>query len=128
MLLVEDQGVQIFDSYDYKVRARAVICKSRVECVLPVTNPDGKNMEGSDLEMADSMDTVSVAADGMIDSTTANGMRKRKGMIGGEELQVKFFKYYQKSVRELLGNDDGLSSESEVDNPVPDGDTEDMQQ
>ncbi|KAL5558764.1 hypothetical protein UlMin_034975 [Ulmus minor] len=126
MLLVEDQGLQIFDSYDYKVRARAVICKSRVECVLPVTNPDGKNMEGSDLEMADSTDTVSVAADGMIDST-ANGMRKRKGMIDGEELQVKFFKYCQKSVRELLGNDDGLSSESEVDNPVPDGDTEDMQ-
>lgn len=135
MLLVEDQGVRVFDCEISKLRAKEVIDKSRVQYVIPVTKPDCKTLHDGDLEMVDSVDAVSVAdtVDGMINTQATDGPRKRKGTMDGLEIPVKFVKYHfdENSVKEKfpsLGNDDGLISESEVDNPVSDGCMVDMQQ
>ena len=91
-----------------------------------------------DLEMVDSVDTTFLVANGMMKTTATDGTRKRKeGIKDEKELQVKFVKhhFHETSVREkcsLIGNDDGLSSGlssgSEVDNPVSDEDMEDIRQ
>lgn len=133
MLLVEEHGVQVFDCEISKLRAKGVICKSRVEYVLPLTKPDGQSLDSVDLEMVDSVGPVSVAADDMISTQAADGTRKRKGMVEGTGIQVKFVKYHfhENSVKKefpSLGSNDSLSSESEVDNPVSDRAMEDMQQ
>ncbi|PON76697.1 SNF2 domain protein [Parasponia andersonii] len=132
MLLVEEQGVRVFDCDISKLRAKGVICESRVEFMLPVTKPDGKTQDTGDLEMVDSVNTVSVAADGTINTQATDGARKRKGTVDGMGVQVKFVRYYfdEEYVKKgfpSLGSDDSLSSESEVDNPVYDRAMEDMQ-
>ncbi|XP_075670415.1 uncharacterized protein LOC142640217 [Castanea sativa] len=155
LLTVEEQEVRVFDCEISKVQAKAAICKSRVEYVLPELKPNGNSLNESslfslaeevrgedkfngDLEMVDSMDTAFLVANGMMKTTATDGTRKRKeGIKDEKELQVKFVKhhFHETSVREkcfLMSNDDGLSSGlssgSEVDNPVSDEDMEDIRQ
>ncbi|KAM4121487.1 hypothetical protein ACB094_01G009300 [Castanea mollissima] len=155
LLTVEEQEVRVFDCEISKVQAKAAICKSRVEYVLPELKPNGNSLNESslfslaeevrgedkfngDLEMVDSVDTAFLVANGMMKTTATDGTRKRKeGIKDEKELQVKFVKhhFHETSVREkcfLIGNDDGLSSGlssgSEVDNPVSDEDMEDIRQ
>lgn len=120
MLLVEDQGVRVFDSESSQLRAREVISKSRVQYAIPVTKPDGKTLEldDGDLEMVDSE-----AANGMKNTQATDGVRKRKGTMNGLEIPVKFVKYHfdENSVKEKfhsLSNGDGLSSEGEMGNSI----------
>lgn len=95
----------------------------------------GEDKFNGDLEMVDSVDTAFLVANGMMKTTATDGTRKRKeGIKDEKELQVKFVKH-ETSVREkcfIVGNDDGLSSGlssgSEVDNPVCDEDMEDIRQ
>lgn len=131
MLLVEEQGVRVFDCEISKLRAKGV-CNSRVQFVLPVTKPDENTLGSGDLEMVDSVDTLSVVADGLINTQATDGTRKRKGTVDGTGIHVKFFRYHfhENSVKKgfpSFGSDDSLSSESEVDNPVSDRAMEDMQ-
>ncbi|OMO86586.1 hypothetical protein COLO4_21041 [Corchorus olitorius] len=148
LLVIEGQGVTIFECDISKVYARAVVCKSRVEYEIPVVKTNGKNMgenlfhlvhEGKDdkkpdgdMEMIDSIDTFPLAAPGLMKSTT-DVVRKRKEESNGEEEKpVKFVKYHfhENLVKEKLlslVNDDGLSSGSEVDNPAMDEDVKDME-
>ncbi|KAK4853590.1 hypothetical protein QYF36_011292 [Acer negundo] len=151
LLIVEDQGVRVFDCEIAKTYAKAVICKSRVEYDLRAIMSNDNNLNGNisfcnddegrggdkgdgDLEMVDSVDNEFLAAPGLMKSTMSDGTRKRKEGSNIEgEIPVKFVKYHfhDKSVSEKfspLGNDDGLSSGSEVDNPVSDEDMEDMKQ
>ncbi|KAL0017592.1 hypothetical protein SO802_004661 [Lithocarpus litseifolius] len=155
LLTVEEQEVRVFDCEISKVQAKAAICKSRVEYVLPELKPNGNSLNetylfslaeevrgedkfNGDLEMVDSVDTAFLVANGMMKTTATDGTRKRKeGIKDEKELQVKFVKhhFHETSVREkcpLIGNDDGLSSGlssgSEVDNPVSDEDMEDLRQ
>ncbi|KAK7835670.1 hypothetical protein CFP56_023319 [Quercus suber] len=155
LLTVEEQEVRVFDCEISKVQAKAAICKSRVEYVLPELKPNGNSLNESslfslaeevrgedkfngDLEMVDSVDTAFLVANGMMKTTATDGTRKRKeGIKDEKELQVKFVKhhFHETSVREkcsAIGNDDGLSSGlssgSEVDNPVSDEDMEDIRQ
>ena len=149
LLIIEDQGVRIFECDIFKVYARAALCKSRVEYEIPVVKNNGKYLgenlvcrvhEGKedkkadgDLEMIDSMDTVPLSAPGLMTSTTTDAVRKRKeGSNIEEEIPVKFVKYrlHENLVRQKLSplaNDDGLSSGSEVDNLASDEDMRDME-
>ncbi|KAG7941272.1 hypothetical protein I3843_16G031200 [Carya illinoinensis] len=141
LLIVEDQGIKVFDCEISKLQAKAVICKSRLEYVVSEFKPEGKNLDENllfrstkleiedkfdcDLEMADAVESTFLWDDGMMKATAADGTRKRKeGITDDMELQVKFGKYHfhENSVKEKclpMGTNDGLSSESEVDNPVP---------
>lgn len=131
LLIVEEQGVRVFDPDITKVQAKAAICKSRVEYVLPELKPNGNSLNESplfssaevreedkfdgDLEMADSVDTAFLVADDMITTTATDGTRKRKeGIKDEKEPQVKFVKhhFHATSVRETclpIGKDDGFS-------------------
>ncbi|XVF35354.1 hypothetical protein REPUB_Repub18cG0138500 [Reevesia pubescens] len=150
LLIIEDQGVRIFECDISKVYAKAVLCKSRVDYEIPFVKANGKYVgenlvymvhEGkedkkadADLEMVDSMDTVPFSAPGLMKSTATDGVRKRKkGSNTEEEIPAKFVKYHlhENLVRvKLLSlvNDDGLSSGSEVDNPASDEDMRDLEQ
>uniref|UniRef100_A0A803QTR2 Uncharacterized protein n=1 Tax=Cannabis sativa TaxID=3483 RepID=A0A803QTR2_CANSA len=135
MLLVEEQGVRVFDCEISKLQAKGVICKSRVEYVLPETKPDEKKLDSNDLVMVDSVDNVSsMALNGIIDTVAFDGTRKRKGTVDETGIQVKFLKYqfHENSAKKefpFFGSDGSLSSESEVDNPDSDSAMEeDMQQ
>ncbi|XP_021277575.1 uncharacterized protein LOC110411652 [Herrania umbratica] len=150
LLIIEDQGVRIFECDISKVYAKAVLCKSRAEYEIPVVKTNGKILgqnfvymvhEGreakkadGDLEMIDSMDTVPLTAPCLMKSTPTDGVRKRKeGSNVEEEIPVKFVKYHfhENLVREKLlslAKDDGLSSGSEVDNPASDEDMKDVEQ
>ncbi|KAK2646159.1 hypothetical protein Ddye_021354 [Dipteronia dyeriana] len=151
LLIVEDQGARVFDCEIAKTYANAVICKSGVQYDLRAIMSNDNNLNGNisfcnddegrggdkgdgDLEMVDSVDNEFLAAPGLMKSTVTDGTRKRKEGSNIEgEIPVKFVKYHfhDKSVSEKFspsGNDDGLSSGSEVDNPVSDEDMEDMKQ
>ncbi|XP_062097702.1 uncharacterized protein LOC133803617 isoform X2 [Humulus lupulus] len=135
MLLVEERGVRVFDCEISKLQAKGVICKSRVEYVLPETKPDEKTLASGDLVMVDSVDNVSMAINGIINTVAFDGTRKRKGTVDGTGtgIQVKFVKYHfdENSVKKGFhssGSDGSLSSESEVDNPDSDRAMEDMEQ
>lgn len=141
LLILEEQGVRVFDCDISKLQVKAVICKSKVEYVLPELKPEDKNLDGNplfssaedvreedkfdgDLEMTDSVETALLVADGMMNSTANNGTRKRKeGTQDEEEPYFKFVKYHfhENLVRErcsCMGKGDGFSG-SEVDNTGP---------
>ncbi|KAE8700392.1 hypothetical protein F3Y22_tig00110557pilonHSYRG00315 [Hibiscus syriacus] len=150
LLIIEDQGVKIFECDISKVYAKAVLCKSRVEYEIPVDKISGQYLgedlagmfhemkedkkADSDLEMIDSTDTVPSPAPCLMKSTTADGVRKRKeGSTVEWEIPVKFIKYQlcENLGREKLlplANGDGLSCGSEVDSPSLDEYTRDMEQ
>ncbi|GMI81400.1 hypothetical protein like AT5G11780 [Hibiscus trionum] len=111
LLIIEDQGVKIFECDISKVYAKAVLCKSRVEYEIPVDKISGKYLgedlacmvherkedkeADSDLEMIDSMDTVPLPAPCSMKSTAADGVRKRKeGSTVEGEIPVKCIKYH----------------------------------
>ncbi|KAK8513647.1 hypothetical protein V6N13_002379 [Hibiscus sabdariffa] len=150
LLIIEDQGVKIFECDVSKVYAKAVLCKSRVEYEIPVDKISGKYLgedlacmvherkedkkADGDLEMIDSMDTVPLPAPCLMKSTAADGVRKRKeGSAVEGEIPVKFIKYHicENLGREKilpLANGDGLSCGSEVDGPSLDEYMRDMEQ
>lgn len=141
----------MFDRNISKIYAKAIICKSRTEYEFLVVKSDGKNLRENhfsctdnkerrehkvdgDLEMVDSVDTMFLAGPGLMELTATNGVRKRKDGRNDEvDKQVKFFRCHlgDYSVRQkalLLGGDDGLSSGSDIDNPVSGEDMECMEQ
>ncbi|PPR89651.1 hypothetical protein GOBAR_AA31032 [Gossypium barbadense] len=151
LLIVEDQGVRIFECDISKVYAKAVLCKSRVEYEIPVDKISGKysaenpacmvherkedKTADNDLEMIDSMDTVRLSAPCSMKSTAAaDGVRKRKeGSNIEEEIPVKFIKYHlrENSVTDKLlslANDDGLSCGNDVNSPILDEYMREMEQ
>lgn len=151
LLIVEDQGVRVFDSDISKIYAKAIICKSRTEYELLGTKLDGKNLDETclfntvnegkgedkvdgDLEMVDSADTMLLAAPGLMELRATNDARKRKEE-GNEEMdkRVKFFKCNLSNnlAREKVWtfrDNDGLGSGSEVYNPLPVENTVHMEQ
>lgn len=149
LLIIEDQGVRVFECDIYKIYAKAVLCKSRVEYEIPVVKTKGKYLgenlvcrvhEGiedkkadGDLEMIDSMDTVPLSAPDLMKSTTDAVRKRKEGSNIEKEVPFKFVKYqfHDNLVREKLlplTSDDGLSSGSEVDNLALDEDMKDMKQ
>ncbi|KAL5838610.1 hypothetical protein ACOSQ3_015779 [Xanthoceras sorbifolium] len=151
LLIVEDQGIRVFDCEITKTCAKAVMCKSGVEYDLRVIMSNINNLNGNilfynddegrgrdkgdgDVDMVGSVDNEFLAAPGLMKSTVTDGTRKRKEGTNIEgEIQVKFVKYHchnNSACEKFLpsGNDDGLSSGSEVDNPVSDKEMEDMKQ
>lgn len=149
LLIVEDQGVRVFDFDISKIYAKTVICKSRVGYDFPVIMPNDKSLfenlflntdnerwqwnDDGDLEMVDIVDTEFLADTCMMKSTAIDGTRKRKeGRNIEGEIPVKVVKYnfHDNSLSEFSAssNEDGLSSGSEVDNPISDEDMEDMKQ
>ncbi|XP_044471410.1 uncharacterized protein LOC123200324 [Mangifera indica] len=102
LLVVEEQGVRVFDFDITKIYAKAIICKSRVEYDLSVINPNDKSLfkslflnsdcerrwqhkDDTDLEMIDLVDT---------EFSTTDGIRKRKeGRNIEAEIPVKLVKY-----------------------------------
>ncbi|KAK9273429.1 hypothetical protein L1049_018239 [Liquidambar formosana] len=150
LLIVEDQGVRVFDHDITKLHAKAVIYESRAEYEVPVYKADGNNLDdnlfysdseervedkvGEDQEMFDSVNTAFLAATHTMNLTATAGRRKRKeGRKDEGETRVKFVKVHLhgNTVREKFlpcGDDDGLSSGSEVDNSVSNEDMEVMEQ
>ncbi|XP_031285256.1 uncharacterized protein LOC116143950 [Pistacia vera] len=148
LLVVEEQGIGVFDFDITKIYAKTVIFKSTVEYDRPVIMPNDKSLFGSlflntdnerrwqdkddsDLEMVDFVDTEFLADPCMMKSTTDSTRKRKEGRNIEGEIPVKFVKYnfHDNSVSEKfspLGNEDGVSSGSEVDNPISDEDMEDM--
>ncbi|KAI4337125.1 hypothetical protein L6164_015576 [Bauhinia variegata] len=120
LLLVEDQGLVVFDGDTAKLRAKAKVCTSRTEYVFPVVRHFHNDLDsnllgnsiygateedkfGGDIEMVDSMDTMILAADNRMSSNTADGTRKREEMLEDEtKSQVKFMRcqFHGNSMRE----------------------------
>ncbi|KAG4144559.1 hypothetical protein ERO13_D05G044800v2 [Gossypium hirsutum] len=151
LLIVEDQGVRIFECDISKVNAKAVLCKSRVEYEIPVDKISSKysaenlacmvherkedKTADNDLEMIDSIDMVPLSAPCSMKSTAAaDGVRKRKeGSNIEEEIPVKFIKYHlcENLVTDKLfslANDDGLSCGNDVNSPILDEYMREMEQ
>ncbi|GLT97286.1 hypothetical protein SLE2022_148590 [Rubroshorea leprosula] len=111
LLIVQDQGLEIFESDICKIYAKAVVCKPTVEYNIPAVN---------------------LAAPGLLKSTPINGVRKREegSKVEGQKpfKCVKFASHDNSMIEKLfpLVNDGGLSSGSEVDNPVSDEDMQDI--
>lgn len=95
---------------------------------------EGRNGDkvDSDLDMVDYGENEFQSVPKLMKPSVTNVTRKRKeGTNFESEIPVKFLKYYShdSSTSDMLsptGNDDGLGSGSEVDNPVSDEDMEDM--
>lgn len=89
----------------------------------------GEHKDADDDQMNQSMTTAFVAAAHTMKSTV-NGGRKRKDGRSAEKKKIKFVKHDlgQNSgsarARSSLVSNDGFSSESEVENPLSDDDTE----
>ncbi|MBA0594182.1 hypothetical protein Gorai_011097 [Gossypium raimondii] len=151
LLIVEDQGVRIFECDISKVYAKAVLCKSRVEYEIPVDKISSKysaenlacmvherkedKTADNDLEMIDSMATIPLSAPCSMKSiAAADGVRKRKeGSNIKEEIPVKFIKYHlcENLVTDKLlslANDDGLSCGNDVNSPILDEYMREMEQ
>lgn len=144
LLIVEDQGVRVFDCDNLRTSARFAICESSIEFKLPAIVSNGKLVkddvfaydenEGrgqdkvdSDLEMADYVEAGLTNAPGSLRSMLTDNTKKRKeGRDIEGEAPCKFAKFYLYEKLLHFGNDDGLSSGSEVDNPISDEDMEDM--
>ncbi|XP_059657081.1 uncharacterized protein LOC132303714 [Cornus florida] len=141
-LVLEDQGVRVFDHSISKHLSKVVICKSRVDYELSEHKLDCRNQnenEGrggdivcEDQEMVDSVGDVIFAASWTVNLSATNGIRKRNEGTGDEEERcVKLVKYnpHENSVGERVlpfSEDDDLSSGSEVENPISDEDMEEM--
>uniref|UniRef100_A0A5B7BGU9 Uncharacterized protein n=1 Tax=Davidia involucrata TaxID=16924 RepID=A0A5B7BGU9_DAVIN len=139
LMVLEDQGVIVFDHNISKLLAKVVTCKLRVDSEHSESKPDCKNRDDSifyiekegrredkvdeDQEMVDSVGDTFSAASCTVNITT-NGIRKRKeGMRDEGETRVKLIKYnfHETSVGEKFlpfSDDDGLSSGNEFENPV----------
>lgn len=150
LLIVEDLGVRVFDCDISKIHAKALICKSRVESELPIFMANGKlndyhffhtNNEtrrhdkvDDDLEMVDFVDTEFSASPGLMKPIAVGGTKKRKeGRNIEDKPPVKIFKchFHENTTSDKfspLGNDNGLSGGSEVENSASDEDMEDMKQ
>ncbi|KAA8525177.1 hypothetical protein F0562_006959 [Nyssa sinensis] len=142
LIVLEAQGVRVFDNHISKLHAKVVIHKSGMECEHPEFKPDCTNpyenifyvenkgqredKVDEDQEMVDSVGDTFSAASCTVNSTATGGIRKRKeGMKDEGETRVKLIKYnfHETSVGQKFlpfsdDDVDGLSSGSEVDNPV----------
>ncbi|EEF45807.1 hypothetical protein RCOM_0798260 [Ricinus communis] len=148
LLIVEDKGVQVFDSDISKIYVKTIISKP-IEYRFFEVKSDGQNLGENhfsckedkgenkvdgDLEMVDSEDTMFLAAPAVLKVTAASGTRKRKEERKDEEgKQIKFVKghLYDNLARETLkpsDDYDALSSCSKVDNPASDDCTIFMEQ
>ncbi|XP_015573064.2 uncharacterized protein LOC8275619 [Ricinus communis] len=148
LLIVEDKGVQVFDSDISKIYVKTIISKP-IEYRFFEVKSDGQNLGENhfsckedkgenkvdgDLEMVDSEDTMFLAAPAVLKVTAASGTRKSKEERKDEEgKQIKFVKghLYDNLARETLkpsDDYDALSSCSEVDNPASDDCTIFMEQ
>lgn len=143
LLNLEDRGIRVFDDSISKCRTKLVLDISKADFEQPSSKLEGKKKDDDILfyidnkgedEDADedkvnkSMSTAFVAAAHRMESTE-NGGRKRKEGRSAEK-KIKFVKYdlFQNSdsarARPSFVSNDGFSSESEVENPVSDEDTE----
>ncbi|XP_061374742.1 uncharacterized protein LOC133316959 [Gastrolobium bilobum] len=120
LLVVEEQGLTVFSGETVKHLAKANFFPSRTECTLPVIKHVFNNMEKNlflnslhggteadkddgDIEMLDTVDTVSLAADDRVSTTSSDGTKKRKEVIEDDnKTQVKFMRcqIHEKSLRE----------------------------
>ncbi|KAJ1442778.1 hypothetical protein SESBI_00658 [Sesbania bispinosa] len=120
LLVVEEQGLAIFDGETAKHIAKADFFTERTECMLPVSkhffnsvdkNPFLNSIKGgteadkvdSDIEMHDTVDTVSLSADDRMSTASTDGTRKRKeGIDDDAKTQLKFMRcqFHENSMRE----------------------------
>ncbi|KAF7817396.1 uncharacterized protein G2W53_031365 [Senna tora] len=121
LLVVEDQGLTVFDGDTAKLRIKAKYFTSTTEHLLPFIQNSCYNtdknlflhslhggteedkLDANDIEMADPMDTMVLNADDRMNTTSTNGTRKRKEEIVDEtKTQVKFMRcqFQENSVRE----------------------------
>ena len=109
LLVLEDQGVRVFDHLNSKFRARDIISKSGAEFLQPdgknnpdvsfpnsVTNAMDEDPSVGDFDMVDSVATA--AAQGTSITLTANGIengRKRKDCMNDKgDMRIKFLRQH----------------------------------
>ncbi|WCJ29576.1 hypothetical protein M5689_011201 [Euphorbia peplus] len=142
LLILEDEGLRVFDDDISKIYAKAIISKSRKGYFVAESDwkhsvycgdyeGRGEEKVDSDLEMVDSEETTLIA--GNLKTSATNGTKKRKeGMKDEMNRQVKVVKCHidDNSVTEngYPLDDEALSSGSEVDNPSSDENVEAMEQ
>ncbi|KAK9274527.1 hypothetical protein L1049_021776 [Liquidambar formosana] len=146
LLNLEDQGIRIFDDSISKCRAKLVLDISKADYERPAGEVKGKKLDADlfyidnkGLEEGDdegkgtneSMSAAFVSAAHTMTLVDNEGGRKRKERRSSEKKkQIKFLKYNifdnSDSAREKFSpaSNDGLSSESEVENPRSDEDME----
>lgn len=148
LLNLEGQGIRIFDDSISRYRAKLVLDISKVDYEQPVGRADFKKLDDDllfyvdkkreeedgnkeDKETDDSMSAAFVSAARTMKLAEKDGERKRKkGSSIEKKKQIKFRKYKlhdnSNSERESSHfHDDGLSSGSEIENPL--SDDEDME-
>lgn len=141
---MEDLGVKIFENNILKLHAKAIVCKSRGECELPVFKlrtqesahdgifssageaRDDHHING-DSEMVDEVDLPLVSSTCPMNQRTFQDTRKRKdGRMAEKEVPMKFLKFnlHENSVRcQVFQTDNRI----DVDNPIYGGDTLEME-
>ncbi|KAM7274823.1 hypothetical protein ACFE04_016689 [Oxalis oulophora] len=145
LLLVEDEGIRIFDCHVSKIYAKAALCKSREVYELPLVKhyvnnltenlifanneAIGKDKVNSEVKMVNSTDAQFISSPDFVKPFT-NGTRKRKEerWDDEEEVKVKVVKYKFHGGNETLrlDYDDGLIGK--IDDLVTDEAMEDMEQ
>ncbi|KGN55323.1 uncharacterized protein LOC101207241 [Cucumis sativus] len=112
LLVLEDQGVRVFDHSNSKLRARETICKSEAEFVQPAKVSDGMNLDVKffnnasnvmdedpsvgDFDMVDSMATAAVQATSITlnGNGIENGRKRKECMTDKEDMRVKFLRQH----------------------------------
>lgn len=112
LLVLEDQGVRVFDHLNSKLRAREIICKSGAEFLQPAKVSDGKNLDVNffnnatnvmdvdpsvgDFDMVDSMATAAVQATSITlnGNGIENGRKRKECMNDKGDMRVKFLRQH----------------------------------
>ncbi|XP_050270290.1 uncharacterized protein LOC126714263 [Quercus robur] len=144
LLNLENQGIKVFDDSISRRRTKIVLDISKADFEQPASKLEdirvdddilfcidnkGEDKDTDEEKMITSMSSTFVSAAHTMKSTENEG-RKRKEGLSAEKKKIKFVKYDlgQNSdstrTRSAVVSDDGVSSESEVDNPISDDDTD----
>lgn len=135
LLNLEDQGIRVFDDSILRCRTKIVLDISKADFEHPASKLEDKKVDDDILfyidnkegdkdsdedKMNASMSAAFVSAAHSM-KLTKNGERKRKeGESAGQKKKIKFVKYERSSTV----SNDGFNSESEVENPLSDEDTD----
>ncbi|KAG6718464.1 hypothetical protein I3842_04G151400 [Carya illinoinensis] len=144
LLNLEDRGIKVFDDSISKYRTKLVLDVFKADLEQPASKLEDQKVDDDTLftidnngadedtdedKMEQSMSAAFVAAAHTM-KLAENGGRKRKEGRSAENQKIKFVKYdlCQNSVsvraRSTIVRNDGSDSESEVENPISDEDTE----
>lgn len=136
LLVLQNQGIRVFDQDVSELHAKAAICMSRADYELPAFKPaddntffdignvaTGKDKVAEDQEMVHLLHNPFSAAACVVKSTATHGRRKREEEMNEEATPNKIVKYnshensYPVNVLPFTGGD-ALITGSEVNNPA----------